>query len=357
MENKFKILVLGGTGAMGKHLVDILAESGWECYITTRSCRKSGKNRNYVVGNAHDMNFLRPLLKQEKWYAIVDFMIYTTADFNSRCQELLSATYQYVFISSARVYAKNDGLITEDSPRILDVCSDKAYLETDEYALTKARQENILRDSGQINWTIIRPYVTFSEIRIQLSPQEKELWLYRCLQGRSIVFSKDLAEKYTTLTYGFDVAKGIASIIGKKEALGEAFHITVSESYKWKDILSLYTKVIQRQAGIVPKVLLTEKWEKHQGGSERQIKYDRLYDRRFDNSKIARFIDVKSFKPTLQALDDCLTDFIRNPKFKEINWWSEAYKDKLTGEWTPLKDIPTIKQRIKYLLIRCGFWS
>ena len=40
----------------------------------------------------------------------------------------------------------------------------------------------------------------------QLGVLEKELWLYRALNGRTIVFSKDIAEKSTTLTYGYDVA-------------------------------------------------------------------------------------------------------------------------------------------------------
>lgn len=352
-----KVLVLGGTGAMGKHLIDILVDKGVECVVTTRRQRKSEGLKKYVVGNAHDLDFLRLLIQKEKWDAIVDFMIYTTADFKSRVNLFLDSTKQYVFISSARVYAKNDGLIKEESLRILDVCKNENYLSTDEYALAKARQENALKESGHKNWTIIRPYVTFSEIRLQLSPQEKELWLYRCLHGRSIVFSKDLANKYTTLTYGYDVARGIAAIINQPKALGEAFHITVSESHKWTEILDLYKKVIKRETGVEPKVKLTEQWEKHQGGSFQQIHYDRLYDRLFDNSKIANYIDVNSFKPTLQALDECLTDFIHNQGFKEINWWSEAYKDKVAGEWTPLSEIPTFKQKIKYLLIRFGFWS
>lgn len=91
------------------------------------------------------MKFLQPLLQKEKWNAIVDFMIYSTNDFEERYNQLLDSTTQYVYISSARVYAPNDGLITEDSPRILDICKDQDYLATDEYALTKARLENILK--------------------------------------------------------------------------------------------------------------------------------------------------------------------------------------------------------------------
>ena len=85
-------------------------------------------------------------------------------------------------------YANENGRITEKSKRLLDVCTDEEYLKTDEYALTKVRQENILLSSGKKNWTIIRPYITYNVERLQLGVYEKENWLYRALHGRSIVF-------------------------------------------------------------------------------------------------------------------------------------------------------------------------
>jgi hypothetical protein len=111
-------------------------------------------------------------------------MIYTTQSFKERVNFLLDATSQYVFFSSSRVYADSEIPITEDSSRLLDVSQDKKFLSTDEYSLAKARQENILRKSKRKNWTIIRPYITYSENRLQLGILEKEEWLYRALQGR-----------------------------------------------------------------------------------------------------------------------------------------------------------------------------
>lgn len=52
-------------------------------------------------------------------------------------------------------------------------------LSIDEYAITKAHQENLLINSKNKNWTIIRPYITYSEQRLQLGTFEKEDWLYR----------------------------------------------------------------------------------------------------------------------------------------------------------------------------------
>jgi nucleoside-diphosphate-sugar epimerase len=352
-----RILILGGTGAMGRHLVAQLSTmEGVFLTITSRSPHQGDKSLEYVVGDAHDEIFINSLLSKCHWEAIVDFMIYSTSEFSQKVNNYLSATDQYVFLSSARVYAESKVPLTENSPRLLDVCEDAAYLKTDEYALSKARQEDFLKKSGRRNWTIIRPYITFSEIRLQLGPQEKELWLYRALHNRTILFSEDLADKLTTLTYGRDVAQGIAALLDKKETLGEVFHITTSESHTWREILEVYLNVIRRETGITPKVLLTSKWQNFHGGGEAQVKYDRLYDRCFDNSKISQYTDLLKSDQTLQSLDKCLTDFLHSPHFRDMNWANEARKDRFTNEWTPLNEIVGIKQKLKYILIRLGIW-
>jgi len=331
-----------------------LAIRGVKLTVTTRKHRPDKGNVEYAQGNAHDMTFLERLLSAKQWDAIVDFMVYDTEEFRRRVQRLLCSTKQYVYLSSSRVYAESTEPITEDSPRLLDVCKDTEYLATDEYALTKARQENILRESGHENWSIIRPYITFSEIRLQLSPMEKESWLFRALHGRSIVFSEDLACKRTTLTYGYDVARGIAAIINRNEALGETFHITAGESYTWAEILDTYLDAIERNIGRRPKVVMESRWQPYHGGGPSQVKYDRMYDRVFDNSKISRFIDTSTFKPTLKALSDCIDDFVRHPTFQYVDAASEANKDRLTHEMTPVAQIPGGRQKVKYLLVRFG---
>lgn len=149
-----------------------------------------------------------------------------------------------------------------------------------------------IRKTGQI----IRPYITFSENRLQLSPVEKEFWLQRALAGKTIFFSRDLADKYTTLTYGYDVARGIASILVNEKAYGEAFHITANESHKWGDLLDVYTDIIKKKVGHQPKVKMLNEWSPIIGGNPLQVKWDRLYNRRFNNDKINQFIDVAAFK-------------------------------------------------------------
>ena len=226
------ILVLGGTGAMGIHIVKILSQQGHHVFCTSRIEREQERNITYIVGDAHNMIFMKSLLNKKYYNAIIDFMTYTTNDFRIRYESLLGATDQYFFLSSSRVYA-DDSIITEDSPLILDTIKDKKYLKTDEYALCKARQEVILKKSGKNNFTIIRPYITYSENRLQLGVLDKDTFIYRALKGRPIVISDDIMQHVTTLTYGYDVATCIARLIGNVKAFGEAFHITMGQSIRW----------------------------------------------------------------------------------------------------------------------------
>lgn len=347
------ILILGGTGAMGSHLVQLFKNTDSVVFVTSRKQRNDDDNIHYIKGDAHNLVFLKQALQKNSWDAIIDFMIYSTEEFKGRINLLLSSCKQYVFLSSSRVYADSQPLITEDSPRLLDVSTDEEYLATDEYALSKARSENVLFENERKNWTIIRPYITFSEKRLQLGVLEKEDWLYRALHHQTIVFSKDIGSKVTTLTYGFDVAKGIKAIIGKESALGQAFHITTDENHTWEEIFKLYLRVLTKHLGYEPRIMIIDKNPRVPlKGSKAQVIYDRYFNRRFDNSKIKKYIDTSDFMPTMEGLELCLETFLKHPVFNMTGWGGQAMYDRITGEWTPIKEISTWKKRVKYLLRR-----
>ena len=346
------VLILGGTGAMGRYVTKLLSNKGFQVFVTTRNgSSKDDNNIKFLVGDAHDLCFLKPIL-EKGWDAIVDFMVYSSEMFKDRADLLLSSTKQYVFISSARVYADSE-LITESSPRLLDVCTDKEYLATDEYALTKARQENILFDSLHHNWTIVRPSLTYSENRLQLGVYEKENWLYRALHGRPIVFSKDIYNNYYTLTYGKDVAEGIAAIVGNPSAISEAYHIVGDKSCKWSEVLDLYISVLDNKFGRHHEVVLTDKCTNLSlGDAKYQVLYGRYYNRKFDNSKIASFVDTTKWISPIDGLQQCLEVFLENPKFLPINWKVEAYLDKAARVTTPLTEILSLSSRTTYICYR-----
>lgn len=343
-----EILVLGGTGAMGVPLVELLSKEN-HVIVTTRSERKNKPNVTYLTGNAKDHVFFSKLMTR-LYDVIVDFMVYDTAEFKQRMNVLLEHTRQYLFFSSSRCYADSKVRIKEDSSRLVDVCDDSEYLAIDEYGMAKGREENLLQNSGKKNWTIIRPYITYNDYRIQLGVYEKENWLRRALEGRTVVFPEDIASKKTSLTYGPDVAGAIIALIGNERALGEAFHITTEESHTWGEVLSFYCEKIEEITGKTIKVkLIPSSAGLMSVWNQWQIKYDRLFDRTFDNSKIENVRGKYTYKPTFEGLGDCLEKFISNPKWLGMNVVYEAWCDRQCGEWTPLHEIPGKRAKLSYL--------
>lgn len=346
------VLVLGGTGSMGIHVVKILSEQGCHVFCTSRRKREQEGNITYIMGDAHDMNFMEGLLNKMHYSAIIDFMTYTTKDFQARYEAFLNATDQYFYLSSSRVYA-NSSIITEDSPRILDTVEDEDYLKTDEYALCKARQENILKESGRHNFTIIRPYITYSENRLQLGVLDKDTFIYRALKGRPIVVSDDIMQHLTTLTYGYDVANCMIHLIGNAKAFGEAFHITVAQHIKWTEVLDTYLDVLEKHLGKRPEVVTIDRCHQLDYPIRKyQVAYDRLYDRRFDNSKILNVIGDFTFTLPKEGLTKCIEYFLNHPSFEHIDESVEGTNDYYSGCRTPLREYDSIKRKLRYVAYR-----
>lgn len=349
-----RVLVLGGTGAMGEPLVRILDERGDEVYVTSRRERKSNGNIHYIQGDAHDLSFIRQELGKN-YDAIVDFMIYSTDDFRDKSKLYLKSTGHYIFLSSARVYANSRKPITENSPRLLDVCKDTDYLKTDEYALAKARSENVLFESAHKNWTIIRPYITYNTRKLQLGGLELGIWLVAALSGRPLVLPKDVGMHQTTMTHGEDVARAMALLIGNEKAVGEVFHITGNDHMKWREVAEIYTDVLARYADRGMKIYEPETSKELSGiiGNAAQIKYDRAYDRVFDNTKLLSVCcEMSDFTDMREGLSQCLNDYLHLPESQKLNTHNPifyAWIDKSTGKKGSPQAMESSKDKLKYL--------
>lgn len=312
-----RILILGGTGAMGVYLVQLLSNiPSLEVLVTSRSQRQNYGNVKYLLANARDPQCMETLLSGNYYDCIVDFMNYNYEEFEQWHLKLLQATSHYIFLSSSRVYANSSKPLTEDSPRLLDTTNDKAFLATNRYALRKAREEDMLRNSGYVNYTIIRPYITYSDRRLQLGICEKEDWLYRVLNDKAILFSDNVLDKHTTLTYGEDVSYGISELIKRNKPIGGAIHITTNETMTWGSILMLYNNIIKRETGksilIYTSNDIYPLEEIYEGGYN--TIYDRQWNRTFSNAKAESLCGHIEYKTMASGLTECLTTFIQDWK-------------------------------------------
>ena len=285
-----KILLISGTGAMGSALVDILAGSSDEVIITTRQCRESSRpNVTYLQGDSSNDLFVNSVININYHLdVIVDFGNYSFEQFLRRREMYLLATDLYVFISSARIYAQSN-IITEDSCRLYDTNLD---IPETEYAIYKAKSEDALINSRYNNWTIIRPYITYNNYRMQLGVYEKEQWLVRILRGKSVVIPKKILRSKTTLTYAIDVALRILNIIyHKEESYRQVWNIASEEYYTWREILNIYIMLMKKHGISVPDFYVTED-DYYICRYLNRFQYfnDRLTNRRFNSGKIDELV-------------------------------------------------------------------
>ncbi len=347
---------------MGKEIVALLAKNRENCVkVTSRQKFDSNENITYLQGNAMEMGFIEPLLKNEKFDVVVDFMLYSVMQFRERYELLLQSCKQYIFFSSARVYATSDMPVMEESPRLLDVTTDMEYLKDEEYSLTKAKEEDILKSSNYQNYVIIRPYKTYNDNRLQLGVFEKEQWFHRAVLGKTVVVPGNIEDLHTSLTSAKDNAKVLHRIIGDMSLNGEVIQIANPERITWGEVIQLYSSCIEKRYGRKLKVFYAKDTSEIEAlfNNKYRIKYDGLVDRVFDDSKIKSLMGEEfSWTPVSVGLIECVnhgieqyeeeTSPIKNLRMK--NYSIEGLYDKLAGEYISVFAIPGIKNRLKYLI-------
>lgn len=301
-----KILLLGGTGALGNYLVDELAGSDHDVFVTSRKEHHDYQNIHFIRGNAKtSRNFLDSIL-EEHFDCIVDFMVWNSSQFNVIFKNIIENTGHYIYLSSYRVYADNGlSALTEESPLLLDTSKDEEYLKTDEYALAKAREERILTESGYGNYTIVRPAITFSKTRFQLGTLEASVIIPRTVQHRPVLMPEEILNKRAAVSWAGDVGRMFAAILGNDRAKKEIFNVATSESHTWRTIADYYKELAGTRVVTIPLSSYLKIVR-----NQYQVRYDRMYDRVIDNSKILHLMHLtqEDLTPIKEGLRKELAD-------------------------------------------------
>ncbi len=294
-----RILVLGGTGAMGTYLVPELLSMGYKVdVVSIDDVISTNQNLKYIKADAKNAKFLTELLKNE-YSAIVDFLVHNrpSGDFKNTLMPLfLENTDHYINLSTYRVYSGVELPIKETSPRLLDVITDnQAYLDAkeDEYSLYKAIGENMLLESGYKNWTVVRPAITYSKFRFQLVTLEANVLIERMRENKTVLLPKEAMGISATMSWAGDVAKMIARLVLNKNSYGEIYTVSTAENHLWQEIAEFYKEIGGLKYETVDKDTYLELYAQNANWARWQLEYDRLLNRVIDNSKILNITGMK----------------------------------------------------------------
>ena len=292
MANK-RILVLGATGAMAVYLIPELLAKGYSVVgVSLEDVQSDNENLTYIKADAFNMDFLKSQCEQ-KFDAIVDFMIYNSVALFERYYKLFfDNTDHYIFFSTYRVYAEETP-ITENSLRILDMERPDDFVTRSEYSIYKAEVEDFLRSSTYKNYTIVRPAITYSKRRFQLTTLEANVLVYRMKTGKTVVLPEGAMKKQATMSWAGDVAKMLSALILNPKAYCETYTVSTAEHMTWEEVAKIYEEIGGLKYITVDNQTYLDIIAKDNVYAKQQLYYDRCYDRIVDNSKILEISGLK----------------------------------------------------------------
>lgn len=357
-----KILIIGGTGTMGKPLVQSCLTQGYCVSVVCRRLVTEIPNVKYYYGDAKNDTFISDILI-EHFDCIIDFCLYSSQEFICKYQKYLKSTDQYICLSSVQVCADTEGLKTEESPRWMEIDPPESYNKDDKYnwyCYEKARIEDTLKLSNYKNWTIIRPSITMNENHYLWNDYIDEDWTYRIIRGQSIVVPKNMLNIKTSITCGSDVAQMLMAIIGNKSSLSEIYNVT-TKIYTWGELLEKYKKIFKKY-GYEIKIKYIESHEPLVRNSYHKCTYERtrIIDRSFDSSKVYELMDQNNIERKFAVLDEEIEAWIKKdlqniPNKIEKQVDSIARLDRISHEWTPLNRFSSKKLIVDYIAYRIPF--
>ena len=288
MEKK-RVLLIAGTGTLGGSAYPELVKLGYAVDVISLEAFESVTPAlNFIQARA-DTAYLADFLSGKHYDAIVDF-IHTpeTEPLKRRIDLLLGHTDQFVYLSSYRTYSDRDRVVTEATPQWLDAPANDRMLAEDDYAIPKARGERHLSASGQKNWTIIRPIISFTHYRLDLVTVGAYAILYRTKVVKPIPLPLEVRDKHCGVTWGGNTGLQLAHLIGKEATLGEAFTLGTDEGLTWGDVAAVYEELAGARFEWIPAKDYLEIATPNTYMDQQMIWTDRNLDRRVDFSKVMR---------------------------------------------------------------------
>lgn len=323
-----RVLFVGGTGIISTACTQLAAERGIDLTLLTRGRREAHPPAGVktLVVDMDDQAAAARALRDESFDVVVDWIAYVPAHIERDLNLFRGRTAQYVFISSASAYQKpvSHYLITESTPLA------NPYWD---YSRNKiACEERLLKAYREEGFpaTIVRPSLTYGDTQVPLainSWTKSYTVVDRMRRGKKVIVPGDGSSLWV-ITHNSDFAKGFVGLLGHRQAIGHAFHITSDEVLTWDQSY----RIVAEAAGVEPQLIhmtsdfITACRPGELGG----LIGDKTGSVVFDNAKIKRFVPgYCATVPFAEGIRRTLAWFDADPARRQIDADANAADDKL----------------------------
>jgi nucleoside-diphosphate-sugar epimerase len=332
-----RVLFIGGTGIISTACTRLAAARGIDLTLLTRGQHAADLPAGVrtLTADIDDRAAAARALENSTFDAVVDWIAFTPAHVERDLALFRGRTGQYVFISSASAYQKPPGnyLITESTPLAnpyWQYSRDKIACE--EFLLKAYREE-------AFPITIVRPSLTYGETQVPLAVNswaKSYTIVDRMRRGKKAIVPGDGTSLWV-ITHNSDFARGLVGLLGHRQAIGNAFHITGDEALCWDQFYRLTAEAAGAEARLVhiPSDLLAACYPEKLGS----LVGDKSVSVVFDNSKIKRFVPgYCATVPYAEGIRRTIAWFDADPARQEIDHAANQRWDRLIAAWERLTE-------------------
>lgn len=319
-----KVLFIGGTGTISSAVTALAVEKGVELWHLNR-----GQSVPFPVPDAvqticadiRDPAAAAKALEGHEWDCVVNWVTYTPEQAQADIDLFHGKTKQYIFISSASAY---------QTPPATPVITEEAPLDNPfwEYSRNKAACEKLLFEAADFPATVVRPSHTYSNV-IPTGPGAWDYSVVRRLKAGGPAVIHGDGTSLWVVTHAQDFAKGFIGLLGREDAVGEAFHITTDEVLTWNQIYATIAEVFECEPNFVhiPSDFIVKSDPEFSGPS---LLGDKMHSSIFDNSKIKAFVPEFEATISFRAGLGMVRDWYEAvPARKESTSWALKVEDAL----------------------------
>ncbi|WP_154793114.1 NAD-dependent epimerase/dehydratase family protein [Occultella kanbiaonis] len=241
------VLFIGGNGQISASCVDLALSRGMAVTVLNRGTthtRTLPDGVEVLHADAHDVAALGEALAGREFDAVAQFRSFKPEHAAADVEFFTGRTGQFVYISSASAY--------QTPPAVLPV-TEQTPLENPywQYSRDKAASEELLfaahADRG-FPVTVVRPSATYDRTRVPTSGGWTDA--ARMLRGAPVAVVGDGTTRWT-LTHARDFAVGFVGLLGRADAVGEAFHITSDFAPTWNEIFTVLSETLDVEANLL----------------------------------------------------------------------------------------------------------
>lgn len=302
-----KVLFIGGTGVISSACTKLALDRGIDLYLLNRgkSFRQAPEGAKIITGDIRNPDAIARILADHNFDVVVNWIAFISEHIENDLILFRDRTSQYIFISSASAY--------QTPPESLPV-TEKTPLANPywQYSRDKIACEELLLEAHREDGfpvTIVRPSHTYDCTMLPM--HGKYNTVDRMRRGKKVIVHGD-GSSIWVLTHHRDFAKGFIGLLGRSDALGEAYHITSDELLTWNQIF----ETVAQAAGTKPDIVhvpsdIINRYDPEWGAG---LLGDKAHSMIFDNSKIKRLVpEFIADIPFRTGAEEIMNWFDNNP--------------------------------------------